>query len=128
MIDKPIKSENDIAEYQGDNRFRIAKVRIPADVPRVIPCNLDPVIRVAKVEVLDMYIVGNDGSIIESTNEPAYNFVYTEDIIEYYKGAAHKANDFDTTPYHAYGPGIYCYTTLDYALRYVKCLYEEYNR
>ena len=126
LFDKAIKSA-DAGMHMGDNRFRIAKLRIPADAERVIPYNADPVFRTSKVEVLEIYIVDNDGNIIEATDEPAYNFMYINNIIEYRKGEVYEAAEYDPAPYNAYKAGIYCYTTLDSASKYVKSSYEAYN-
>lgn len=110
--------------------LRVAKVKIPVDAKRVIPFTAgEPIIRADKVEVLDVYIVDLKGNITNQTTElPAYNFMYFKNIVEYYKGAIIKVDDFDDSPLNDCSAGISCFISIHQVNKALQDIYAGHSK
>ena len=130
LINTKISSFIEDAEvFKRNDIFRIAKVRIPADAKRIMPYDKVPIIRAEKVEVLEIYTVDGIDRVNGTTDDPAYNFMYLKNIVEYCKGKTIESTDFSENPFDTNSRidsgngGILCYNTLDATLSKMRDLY-----
>ena len=98
------------------DKFCIAKVRIPADAKRVIPFS-SRIIRAEKVEVLEIHTIDAKYNVEDTEfTGTAYNFMYKSITLEYSKGSIIESSNFDQTPFEFCTGGIHCFSSKDSAL------------
>ena len=98
------------------DKFCIAKVRIPADVKRVIPFS-SHIIRAEKVEVLEIHAIDSKCNVEDTEfTGTAYNFMYNSNTLEYSKGSIVESSNFDQNPFELCTGGIHCFISKDDAL------------